>query len=184
VWTSAWTSTASAPRSPSSTTPVPSNAAATPQRPGRADRHPWRSAARHPVAFEAAYGWGWLAGLLDDLKLEPHLVHPTRCKQVASARLQERQGRRGDAGAAAARRPAACGVDLGRSTSAICAPCCATGPGLVRLTTSLGEPGPRRAGRPWRARARPACGPRPGGRGWPRWSSHRCRGRSWTTAVG
>ena len=59
-----------------------------------------------PVAFEAAYGWGWLADLLDDLKLEPHLVHPSRCKAIASAQLQERQGRRGDAGAAAARRPA------------------------------------------------------------------------------
>jgi len=29
-----------------------------------------------PVAFEAAYGWGWLAELLDQLGLEPHLVHP------------------------------------------------------------------------------------------------------------
>jgi transposase len=28
------------------------------------------------VAFEAAYGWGWLAELLEELELEPHLVHP------------------------------------------------------------------------------------------------------------
>jgi transposase len=41
-----------------------------------------------PVAFEAAYGWGWLVELLEELELEPHLVHPSRCKQVASARLK------------------------------------------------------------------------------------------------
>jgi transposase len=27
-----------------------------------------------PVAFEAAYGWGWLVELLEELELEPHLV--------------------------------------------------------------------------------------------------------------
>jgi transposase len=42
-----------------------------------------------PVAFEAAYGWGWLAELLDELELEPHLVHPSRCKAIASARLKD-----------------------------------------------------------------------------------------------
>lgn len=41
-----------------------------------------------PVAFEAAYGWGWLVELLDDYGYEPHLVHPTRCKAIASARLK------------------------------------------------------------------------------------------------
>jgi Transposase len=41
-----------------------------------------------PVAFEAAYGWGWLVDLLDDLELEPHLVHPSRCKAIASARVK------------------------------------------------------------------------------------------------
>src|SRR2546421_4078810 len=41
-----------------------------------------------PVAFEAAYGWGWLADLLDDHELEAHLVHPAACKAIASARLQ------------------------------------------------------------------------------------------------
>ena len=39
-----------------------------------------------PVAFEAAYGWGWLVELLEEL--EPHLVHPSRCKAIASARLK------------------------------------------------------------------------------------------------
>jgi transposase len=41
-----------------------------------------------PVAFEAAYGWGWLVELLEGLELEPHLVHPSRCKTIASARLK------------------------------------------------------------------------------------------------
>ncbi len=41
-----------------------------------------------PVPFEAAYGWGWLVELLDDYGYEPHLVHPTRCKAIASARLK------------------------------------------------------------------------------------------------
>ena len=41
-----------------------------------------------PVAFEAAFGWGWLAQLLEDYGFEPHLVHPLRCKAIASARLK------------------------------------------------------------------------------------------------
>ena len=64
-----------------------------------------------PVAFEAAFGWGWLAGLLEDYGFEAHLVHPLRCKAIASARLKDDKGRRGHLGAAAARRPAAGGVD-------------------------------------------------------------------------
>jgi transposase len=41
-----------------------------------------------PVAFEAAYGWGWLVALLEDYGFEAHLVHPLRCKAIASARLK------------------------------------------------------------------------------------------------
>jgi transposase len=41
-----------------------------------------------PVAFESAYGWGWVAELLDDLELEPHLAHAKNCKAIASARLK------------------------------------------------------------------------------------------------
>jgi transposase len=29
-----------------------------------------------PAAFEAAFGWGWLAGLPEDYGFSPHLVHP------------------------------------------------------------------------------------------------------------
>ena len=41
-----------------------------------------------PVAFEAAFGWGWLVELLDDYGFEPRLVYPSRCKAIASARLK------------------------------------------------------------------------------------------------
>ncbi len=40
------------------------------------------------VAFEAAYGWGWLAELLEELGLDAHLANPGRCKAIASARLK------------------------------------------------------------------------------------------------
>ena len=41
-----------------------------------------------PVAFEAAFGWGWLVELLEDRGFVPHLVHPLQCKAIASARLK------------------------------------------------------------------------------------------------
>jgi transposase len=41
-----------------------------------------------PVAFEAAFGWSWLAELLDDYGFDAHMVHPLRCKAIASARLK------------------------------------------------------------------------------------------------
>ena len=41
-----------------------------------------------PVAFEAAFGWSWLVQLLEDYGFDAHLVHPLRCKAIASARLK------------------------------------------------------------------------------------------------
>ncbi|HEV8274535.1 MAG TPA: IS110 family transposase [Streptosporangiaceae bacterium] len=41
-----------------------------------------------PAAFEAAFGTGWLVGLLEGYGFVPHLVHPLRCKAIASARLK------------------------------------------------------------------------------------------------
>src|SRR5260370_12326477 len=41
-----------------------------------------------PVAFEAAYGWAWVAELTEGLGLVPHLAHPTGCKAIAAARLK------------------------------------------------------------------------------------------------
>jgi Transposase len=49
-----------------------------------------------PVAFESAFGWGWLIELLEDYGFDPHMVHPLRCKAIASARLKNDKGRRGD----------------------------------------------------------------------------------------
>jgi transposase len=40
------------------------------------------------VAFEAAFGWSWLAELLEDYGFDLHMVHPLRCKAIASARLK------------------------------------------------------------------------------------------------
>jgi transposase len=42
-----------------------------------------------PVAFEAAFGWSWLAELLEDHGFDPQMVHPLRCKAIASARLKK-----------------------------------------------------------------------------------------------
>jgi transposase len=47
------------------------------------------------AAFEAGFGTGWLVELLEDYGFDPHLVHPSRCKAIASARLKN-----GKAGAA------------------------------------------------------------------------------------
>src|ERR1051325_8256006 len=41
-----------------------------------------------PAAFEAGFGTGWLVGLLEDYGFTAHLVHPSRCNAIASARLK------------------------------------------------------------------------------------------------
>src|SRR5213596_1881148 len=84
-----------------------------------------------PVAFEAAFGWGWLAGLLEDYGFEAHLVHPLRCKAIASARLKNDKGRRGDPGPAAAGGPAPAG-----------AACPAGGPAAAGAAAAPGRAGP------------------------------------------
>jgi hypothetical protein len=45
-----------------------------------------------PMASGAAFGWGWLVQLLEDYGFEAHLVHPLRCKAIASGAAEERQG--------------------------------------------------------------------------------------------
>ena len=66
-----------------------------------------------PVAFEAAFGWGWLVELLEDYGFDPHLVHPLRCKVIASARLKKTRS-------------------TPRSWRSCCAPTCCPGPGSSR----------------------------------------------------
>jgi hypothetical protein len=86
-----------------------------------------------PVASGAAFGWGWLVRLLEDYGFEAHLVHPLRCKAIASARLKNDKGRRRDPRAVAARGPAARGVDRpGRGAAA------------PRAAAAPGQPGPSR----------------------------------------
>jgi transposase len=47
-----------------------------------------------PVALEAAYGWPWIADLLEEMELEPHLGHPPAIKVLAKT---EAKGDRIDA---------------------------------------------------------------------------------------
>jgi hypothetical protein len=131
-----------------------------------------------PAAFEAAFGAGWLVELLEGYGFDPHLVHPSRCKAIASARLKNDKGRRRDPGAAAARGPAAGGAGSRRRRCASCGrcsgtgcswsgcePCCATGSTRCWLTTvTAGRPGAGagRAGNGW---PRCRCPPPPA-----RWS--------------
>ena len=95
-----------------------------------------------PVAFEAAFGWSWLADLLEDYGFEAHLVHPLRCKAIASARLKNDKGRRRDPGAAAARGPATRGVD--RPAAGAAAPGGPSAPGqLGPARYPAAQPDPR-----------------------------------------
>jgi len=47
-----------------------------------------------PVALEAAFGWPWIADLLEEVGLEPHLAHPPAVKVLAQ---HEAKGDRCDA---------------------------------------------------------------------------------------
>jgi transposase len=80
-----------------------------------------------PAAFEACYGTSWLVELLEDYGFAPHLVHPSRCKAIASARLKNDKGRRRDLGPAAAGGPAARSLDRPAAGAGRCGRCCATG---------------------------------------------------------
>jgi hypothetical protein len=61
------------------------------------------------IALEATYGWEWLADLLEEAGCELHLAHPLRTKAIAAAG-EDGRGRRPDARASAAHRPAAGGI--------------------------------------------------------------------------
>jgi len=135
-----------------------------------------------PVAFEAAYGWGWLVDLLEELELEPHLVHPSRCKAIASARLKNDKV---DA------------ATLAQLLRADLLPEAWIAPqatrdlrALLRHRASLVRMGTackNRCMRCWpteASRTTPAGGPVPGGPGWPTWSCQRPHAGSSRTAVG
>ena len=60
-----------------------------------------------PVAFESAYGWEWLVALLEDYGSGPAHGAPAAVQGDRLGAAEERQGGRGDLGAAAAGGPAA-----------------------------------------------------------------------------
>jgi hypothetical protein len=150
-------------------------------RPSCAD--PWRPAVRHAGGVEAAYGWGWLVDLLEELELEPHLVHPSRCKAIAAARLKNDK-------VDAATLAQLLRADL--LPEAWIAPQQVRGlrvllrhrAALVRLSTSLKNRLHAVLADRGIGEDHISCGPGPGGPGWPGLSCQRPRGRSSRTAVG
>jgi hypothetical protein len=98
-----------------------------------------------PAAFEAAFGTGWLVELLEGYGFESRLVHPSRCKAIASARLKNDK-------AGAEILAQLLRADL--LPEAWIAP-----PAIQRLRTLLRNRTPRCTGRP---RSRPARRRRPG----------------------
>jgi transposase len=119
-----------------------------------------------PVASGAAYGWSWLAALLEDYGFDAHLVHPLRCKAIASARLKNDKGRRRDPGTAAAGGPAARGAARARGCPA--APGTAAAPGRpCPARHPAAQPDPRGRRRPRLRPVRQLPGPGPAAAGWP-----------------
>jgi len=97
-----------------------------------------------PAAFEAAYGTSWLVELLEDYGFAPHLVHPSRCKAIASARLKNDKARRRDLGPVAAGGHAARGVDRPAAGAGA-----AAAPGSAGAAADpAAQPDPRHRGRP------------------------------------
>jgi transposase len=56
----------------------------------REQMHGWLAGqpAGTPVAIEAAFGWPWIADLLDQFDLEPHLAHPPAVRVLAKHRAK------------------------------------------------------------------------------------------------
>ena len=116
-----------------------------------------------PVAFEAAFGWGWLAELLEDYGFEAHLVHPLRCKAIASARLKNDRPTRRSRRSCCAR---TCSPRRGspRRRCGSSARCCGTGPGWSGSAPSCAT-GSTRSPPTTAMTGPPATGSGPG-RGW------------------
>jgi hypothetical protein len=132
-----------------------------------------------PAASGAAFGTGWLVELLQGYGFEPHLVHPLRCKAIASARLKNDKGRRRDLGAAAARGPAPGSLDRAARGAPVAGAAAAPGPAGAAAdaaaqtgstpcwpaTAMTAQPGTAagRAGNGWpRCRCPPSPAKRPG----------------------
>ena len=132
-----------------------------------------------PAAFEAPIGTGWLVELLEDYGFAPHLVHPSRCQAIASARLKNdkvdaaivaqllRADLLPEAWIAPPRDPPAAGAAAPPGGSWCgCGPGCATGSMPSWPTTAmtgrqrvLERPGPGLAGLRWSCPRCPASWP-------------------------
>src|SRR5260221_10343425 len=100
-----------------------------------------------PAAIRGRVRLGVAAGLLEDYGFDPHLVHPLQCQAIASARLKNDKGRCRDPGAAAARGPAAGGVDRAAGGAAAAGAAAAPRPAGAAAGAAA-EPDPRGPGRP------------------------------------
>ena len=134
-----------------------------------------------PVAFEAAFGWGWLVRATGGLRLRPAPGAPAAVQGDRLSAAEEQQGRRGDPGAAAARGPAARGVDRARRMSGSSGRCCGTGSAWSASAPSSAT-GSTRSPPTTAMTGPPATGPGPAAAGWPSWTCPQRRGRSSPTA--
>jgi hypothetical protein len=125
---------------------------------------------------------GWLVELLQELELEPHLVHPSRCKAIASARLKNDKV---DAATLAQllRADLLPEAWIAPRPPGICGPCCGTQPPWCGCRPPA-RTGCRRCSPTEASRTTPADGPVLGEHGWPAWSCRRPHGQSLATAAG
>jgi hypothetical protein len=129
-----------------------------------------------PVAFGAAFGWGWLARLLEDYGFEAHLVHPLRCKAIASA-AEERQGPAPPSWRSCCARTCSRKRGSPRRRCGSSARCYGTGPAWSASAPSSAT-GSTRSPRTTAMTAPPATGPGQAAAGWPGWTCPRRPGRS------
>ena len=119
-----------------------------------------------PVAFEAAFGWSWLAELLEDYGFEAHMVHPLRCKGHRLGAAEERQGPVRPFWRSCYGRTCCPRRGSPRRRSASSARCCGTGSAWSGSPPRRGT-GSTRSPPTMAMTAVPATGPGPAAAGWP-----------------
>jgi hypothetical protein len=120
-----------------------------------------------PAAFEAAFGTGWLAGAARELRLRPAPGAPVAVQGDRLRAAEERQGRRRDPGAAAARGPAPGGLD--RAARGAPAARAAAAPGAAGPAADpAAQPDPAPSWPTTATAARPGAGAGRAGNGSPR----------------
>jgi len=141
-----------------------------------------------PVAFEAAYGWGWLVELPGGLRVRPASGASVAVQGDRLGEVEQRQGRRGHSGASCCARTCCRRRGSRRRRCGSCGRCCSTGSpwsgwalgcatGSTRWPPTTATTGP--------AASTPApTGPARGDDGWPGCRCRRCPGGSSPTASG